>query len=145
MASPENSIDGLAEPPVPASTEPEAEPEAPPVGDSADRGTGDSGEGGSSSPIGVADVEVSVVGGEDSPAAASAGSSLESTESLVDDRVTQGEGSGGSEMGPGVTSGGSGLVEEEDDSELSSSLNNSRYCVVWCASSFLPKSLDALK
>lgn len=145
MASPEDAIDGAAEPPVPASMEPEAEPEVPPVGDSADRGTGDSGEGGSSSPIGVADVEVSVVGREDSPAAASAGSSLESTESLGDDRVTQGEGSGGGGMGPGVTSGGSGLVEEEDDSELSSSLNDSRYRIVGCTRSFLQKSLNALK
>ena len=123
MASPEDLVDEPVQPPEPA---PQAETGPPPGGDSADVDTGDNRGGGGSSPVGVADVEVSVVGGEDSPVAASAGSSLESSESMSEGRLTHGGGRGGG-MGRGVTS---GLVEEEDDGELSGSFDDGR-CVAF--------------
>ena len=112
MSSAENNdTGGRAQPPPPPP--PSALPH-PQLRHSESEGVGSGevhgGERGASPPAEVADVQVLVPGGEESPAEASTGSRPDSTGSLGDTRLSQ----GGSGVGGG---GSSGPLEEEQDED----------------------------
>ena len=122
MSSVENNdAGGSAQPPPPRppSALPNAQPrqsESEGVGSGEDR----RGENGPCPlPTEVADVEVSIAGGEDSPAEASTGSSPDSTESMGDTRLSQGGGGigGGGSSGPLEEQDGDEEDEEDDEEE----------------------------